>query len=173
MSKRTSKKTVTDVTLAQAEQAASKYANASTQLSTIEAKMNAEIDKVKEKYKDAILVNKEALDEPVEILEQFAKQDKENWKNKSIELLNVVIGFRTAPPAVGKEKFTWDAIIDLIKKNKYLKQFVRTKEELNKQAILDCKDEKIMKRLKEDAYIIIVQKEIFFVELKKENVSGK
>jgi hypothetical protein len=44
---------------------------------------------------------------------------------------------------------------------------------LNKQAILECKDEKIMKRLQEDAYIIVEQKETFYVEPKKENITGK
>lgn len=172
MGTRTTKKTVTNVTLEEAHEAANQYASASNNLSSIEAKMNAEIDKVKAKYQDDILENKQALEEPVEILEQFSKQDRENWKNKSVELLNVVIGFRTATPSVAKTKFTWDAILELVKKNKHLKQFVRTKDELDKKSILDCKDEKILSKLEDEAYIVIEQKETFFVEPIKQKVNS-
>lgn len=170
---RLKKKVIVNVSLEQAQEASELYATTSTSLSKVEARMNEEINKVKSKYQDKITELQEALEEPMETLQVFANEQKTNWgKKKSTELLHCTIGFRTGTPKVCKEKkFTWDACLELIKKNKVLsKLFVRPKEELNKEAILATKDESILNQLHEEAFIYVDQEESFYVEAKKEEV---
>jgi phage host-nuclease inhibitor protein Gam len=172
MSKRVSKKTFSAVTLEQAEKASGEFAAGQNKLEKIEAKLNEEINKIKDKYQDQITEIKDELEEPASILECFAKEQKSSWgKKKSVELLHCTIGFRTGTPKVVKDKkFTWDAVLELMKKNKLFKHFIRTTEEVNKEAILGENDEKLMEQLKKDCYIEVDQDEKFFVAVKKEEL---
>ncbi|MGQ0738390.1 MAG: host-nuclease inhibitor Gam family protein [Bacteroidota bacterium] len=172
MAKRISKKTFANVTLEEAEKASNEFATGYNKLEKIEAKMNEEINKVKTKYQDEITDLKEELEEPNDILHVFAREQKNAWgKKKSLELLHTTIGFRTGTPKVIKDKkFTWEAVLELMKKNTLMKPFVRTTEEINKESILAEKDEKLLKKLKEECYVEIDQDEKFFVTVKKEEI---
>jgi phage host-nuclease inhibitor protein Gam len=171
---KTKKTTISNVSLEDAQLASESYAVAATKLSKVEAKMNEELNKVKSKYQDEITDLKEELELPIETLEVFAKEQQDKWgKKKSMELLHCVIGFRTGTPKVTKDKkFTWDAIVELVKKQKAFKPFIRTSEELNKDAILSCKDDEMLKTLKHECYIEVVQEESFYVEAKKEDLAA-
>lgn len=169
---RIKKKVIANVTLEQAQEASELFATTSTKLAKVEAKMNEEINRVKSKYQDEITELHETLEEPQEVLQVFADEQKSDWgKKKSMELLHCTIGFRTGTPKVDKsKKFTWDAVLELMKKNKLFKPFVRTKDEINKEAILAEKNEETLKLLKEECYVEIKQDESFYVEVKKEEV---
>lgn len=173
MAKRVSKKVVSNVTIEQAQQASSEFATAQTKLEKIEAKMNEEINRVKSKYQEEITEIKEGLEEPMEVLEVFASEQKTEWgKKKSMELMHCTIGFRTGTPKVVKDKkFTWDAVLALMKKNPLFKPFIRTTEEINKETILAENDEKVLEALKQECYVEIDQDEKFFVIVKKEEVA--
>jgi phage host-nuclease inhibitor protein Gam len=175
MSKRVTKKTIAAVTLEQANLASEQFAQTHTSLKKVEAKLNEEINKVRSKYQEEITELQEALEEPQETLEVFAKEQQANWgKKKSQELVHCIVGFRTGNPTVTKsKKVTWDGVVDLIKKNKTLaKYFIRTKDELNKEAILATKDESILGQLEEEAFVSISQTETFYVEPKTEEVAA-
>lgn len=175
MAKRVTKKTITNVTLEQANQASELFAQKWTSLKKVEAGMNEEINKIRSKYQERITELQEALEEPQEILEVYAKEQQANWgKKKSQELVHCTVGFRTGNPTVTKDKkFTWDAVLELVKKSKPLaKLFVRSKEELNKEAILATKDEAILGQLQEQAFISITQNETFYVEPKVDEVTA-
>ncbi len=169
---RIKKKVIANVTLEQAQEASELFATTSTKLAKVEAKMNEEINRVKSKYQDEITELQEAREEPQEILQVFADEQKTEWgKKKSMELLHCTIGFRTGQPKVDKsKKFTWDAVLELMKKNKLFKPFVRTKDEINKEAILAEKNEETLKLLKDECYVEIKQDESFYVEVKKEEL---
>lgn len=172
--KRTSKKTFTNVTLEQAQEAAANFTKAKTELAKIEAKMNEEINKVKSKYADAIADQQNELEQPSDILEVYAKEQKSEWgKKKSLELLHATIGFRTSTPKVDKKKgFSWEAVLELIKKYPKFSHFVRTQEEVNKENILAEKDEKLLSELEDKAFVKIVQDEKFFIEPKVEEIAA-
>jgi phage host-nuclease inhibitor protein Gam len=174
MATRVKKKTFSGVTLDEAQVASEKFAVTKNKLEAVEAKMNEKLNKVKSEYQDQITELKEELEEPQEILETFAKEQKASWgKKKSIELLHTIIGFRTGTPKVIKDKkFTWDGVLELISKNSLLKGFVRTKEEINKEAIIAEKDENILKLLKDECFVEVDQDETFFVQPKKEEVAA-
>jgi phage host-nuclease inhibitor protein Gam len=169
---RIKKKVIANVTLEQAQEASEQYTTKTTALSKLEAEMNAEINEVKSKYQDDITELMEALEDPTETLQVYATEQRANWgKKKSVQLLHTVIGFRSGNPKVDKKKsFTWDAITILVKK--CLPEFVRTKDELNKEAILALKPtDKKLEKLKDQCFISIGQDETFYVEAKKEEVS--
>jgi phage host-nuclease inhibitor protein Gam len=170
--KRVSKKSFKDVTLEQAQSASQQFVETRTSLDKIEARMNEDINKVKAKYIDEVTDLSEQLEEPQEILEVFAKEQKRSWgKKKSLELLHCIIGFRTGTPKVVKEKsFSWDAVLKLMKKNSLFSNFIRTTEEINKENILAEKDEKVISKLKELCYVSVDQDEKFYIEAKREQV---
>jgi phage host-nuclease inhibitor protein Gam len=172
--KRVSKKTYKDVTLEQAQQASQQFAETRTSFDKIEARMNEELNKVKAKYADEITELTDLLEEPQEILEVYAKEQKKSWgKKKSLELLHCIIGFRTGTPKVVKDKaFTWEGVLQLLKKNAMFSHFIRTTEEINKENILAEKDEKVLGKLKELCFVAVDQDEKFFVETKKEEVAA-
>jgi len=169
---KTKKKVFKDVTLAQAQEASNTYAAKKNQLSQIEAEMNERLNDIKSEYADDINQLQSELEEPVAILQAYAtEQIPEGSKKKSIDLLHSVIGFRTGTPKVNKSKsFTWDAVLELIKKNKMFKSFIRPKEEINKEAILAEKNKELLKALKEEAYVFIDQDETFYITPKVEEV---
>jgi phage host-nuclease inhibitor protein Gam len=163
------KTTQASVTLEQAEGAAQHFAQASNMLGTIEAAMNKAIEQVRSKYQNGILECKQLQEEVMPILEAYAISTKDTWEGRSTDLTHARIGFRMGTPKVDKLKgFTWDAVLELIKSNKALaRDFVRTKEELDKKAILDA-DPKTKATLEAKAKIVIVQEETFYVEEHKE-----
>ena len=173
MAKRVSKKTYANVTLDQAQEASQMFAQTKNKLAKIEAKMNEEINKVKAKYADQVTDLSEELEEPAEILEVFAKEQKDSWgKKKSLELLHCIIGFRTGTPKVDKKKgFSWDAVLELMKKNALFSKFIRTTEEINKESILAEKDEKLLDKLESYCFVSIKQDEKFYVEPKVEELT--
>lgn len=167
---RAKKKVFVEVNREAAEEASQLYAVTSNHLQSIEAKMNAEINKVKSKYQDKITELNEALEEPMEMLQVYAQEQKESWgKKKSIELLHCTIGFRTGTPKVTKAKgWTWDAITDVAKK--LFPNLVRTKSELDKDLIIAMRDEDGFLEIKEKCYLDVVQDETFFVVPKVEEL---
>lgn len=172
--KRTSKKTFKDVTLEQAQSASQQFAETKTSFNKIEARMNEELNKVKAKYADDITELVDRLEEPQEILEVYAKEQKKNWgKKKSLELLHCIVGFRTGTPKVVKDKgFSWEAVLQLLKKNVLFENFIRKTEEVNKENILAEKNESVLKKLKDLCYITVDQDEKFFIDTKKEELAA-
>jgi phage host-nuclease inhibitor protein Gam len=178
MSTTITKKAITNVTLQQAEEASKTLAEKVNQLEKIKVKMNELVDKVKNRYSDQVTELREEVEEATKILEQYAYEQKSSWdKKKSFELPHNIIGFRTGTPRVTKEKkFSWEAVLELLKKNKAFKRFIRTKEEINKEAILSLnaaneKEKQLLLKLKDECYLFIEQGDAFYIMPKKEEVA--
>lgn len=167
---REKKKVIQAVSLEMANEASALFATSKNKLAKIEAKMNEEINKVKSKYQDDITELQESIDEPMEVLQVYATEQKESWgKKKSVELLHSTIGFRTGTPKVAKDKgFTWDGITTIV--TKLFPNLVRSKVELDKEAIIALSKEDGFKELKEKCFIDVVQEESFYVEAKVEEL---
>ncbi len=163
-------KVISNVTLEQAQDASELFAQNTTKLDKIQAKMNDEINKIKSKYQDDITELQDGLVEPQKILHVFADEQKESWgKKKSIELLHTVIGFRTGTPKVTKSKgFSWEGITELAVQ--LFPDLVRTKAELDKDSIIALSKEDGFNEIKKGLFIDVVQEESFFVEAKKEEL---
>jgi phage host-nuclease inhibitor protein Gam len=169
---RIKKKVISNVTLEVAQEASAAFATAAVKLDKVQAKMNDEINKVKTKYQDEITDLQESLAEPQYVLEVYADEQKENWgKRKSMELLHCTIGYRTGMPKVVKDKkFTWDGVTDLVRK--LFPDLVRSKVELDKDAVIAMSKEDGFKAIKEQCYLDVVQDESFYVEAKKEELQN-
>lgn len=169
---RTTKKTIVNVSLSDAQAAAHQYAEASMKKDKQTAIMNEELQKVRAKYEPNITEAIEVMGELVETLNVYAIEQRKTWEGKSIELGSCVIGFRTNPTSVGKKKgITWEAVATLFKGNKLLKPFVKVKEDVDKAGLLkEQSNPKLVAQL-EKVGVVFEQEENFFVDTKKEKVA--
>lgn len=164
---RQAKKIITeDLSLEDAESVFAEFALADAKIQKITAEMDSKIIKIRESYDSQLTDLKITKDESFEKLQHYAQANPELFsKKKSLEMTQGVIGFRTTPESVGKLKgFTWDAVTNMLKE--FLPNYIRVKEEPNKEAILKDKEE--IKALFPKVGIKIEQSETFYVEPKKE-----
>lgn len=171
MATRTKKKVFTNVTVEQAQDAGSVFATTTAALQNIEAKMNAEITKIRDKYQDKITDLQEQLIEPQEILETFAAEQKDNWPKKSFELVHARIGFRTGMPKLKLDKgFNWTSVTELLKEN--FPDYVRTVDEPNKEKLIGDRDDESFGKIAKKCHFSVVQDETVFVEPKLEELAN-
>lgn len=111
----------------------------SNKVKEIEADMNSAIINLQEKYQPKLNeLNSEIMGIEKNI-ELFCLDHKEEFGGKKTKELNYgLVSFRTGTPKLATLKgFTWDAVKNLVKATKkYAVQFIRIKEDLDKQGIL-------------------------------------
>lgn len=166
---RKTKKIITDsISLEQAEAHFADFATADAKIHQITAKMDGEIVKIREKYQDKLTELGEQREAAFELLQHFAQTNPDHFvKRKSLEMAHGIIGFRTGTPSLKTLKgYTWAAVLNLVKN--YLPEFVRTKEDVNKEALIDRRDEDDIKDNLTRCGMKIEQSEGFYVEPKKE-----
>jgi phage host-nuclease inhibitor protein Gam len=84
-------------------------------------------------------------------------------------MLSGTIGWRTTPPAVKPAKgFTWQSVLEVLKEQGRT-EFVRLKEEINREALLAARDTEDLRPL----HVRVEQVDEFFVEPKLTDVSGR
>lgn len=149
------------------------FAEASSRLKGIEAEMELEVQKIREKFTLRIEKTRVDYDHNLELLKRYAEENRSTLfeKKKSLNWTHGIIGFRTGTPKVSKpSKVTWDTILKTLK-DEGLKAFIRVKVEINKDKIIESREDKvIMNQLKDLAGIEVIQQETFFVEPKEEEV---
>lgn len=166
---RVSKVVISGVKRDQMEEAFGKFALADAKLQGINAKMDAEITKIREKNADELAKWQQERDGALEVLQTFATENRDELftKKKSMETTHGVLGFRTGTPKLKTRKgFTWAAVLELLKE--FGKDYVRSTEEVAKDKILADRDKEEMPDLMQKVGIIVDQDESFFVEPKKE-----
>ena len=170
MATRAKKKVLTDISKEQAEDAFAAYSKADSRSEELTAKMEQEITKVRQKYADELDALAETKRENVEVLETYAKENKELFlTRKSVEMTHGVIGFRTGTHKLAKLKgFTWDDVKEKVKK--LLPDYIRTKEEINKEGLIADRDNNDVNKLFAKCGIEVEQDETFYVQPKKEEV---
>ena len=111
-------------------------------------------------------------------LEKFCADHREDFgARKSRELQHGTVSYRMGTPKVDKsKKFTWDGCLDLLQKaGGWAKKFVRTKQEINKDAIIenaatwessDGKDGVDPALIEQVSSVVVVQTETFGYDLK-------
>lgn len=165
---REKKKVYKNVTRELAEQAMSSFAQAANRVSTIEAKMNKELQEIRDKYVDDLNDQNDLKDEQIEILETYAYEQKDQWgKKKSAELLHGTIGFRTGTPKVKFDKgFNSKSVTAILEEN--YPTYVRKVVEMDKEKLIANREEEDFPAICKKAHIQVVQDETFFVESKAE-----
>lgn len=175
MAKRTKKEVVTGVTSAQSEQAFTDFATADARIAKINADMDVQITKIRDKYAEELEKLKVDRDAAFDVMQIYATENRDILfaKKKSVETVHGTYGFRLGTPKVEKLKgFTWDACAKLAKA--FLPDYVRTTEELAKDKLLaDYKDMAAETTNKlPDIGIKITQSETFYVERKTEETEA-
>lgn len=169
MVKRTKKVIHSGITPEQMETAFAEYAAADARLAKINATMDEQFTRIREKYADAVARLTDAKDKNFEIVQAFAVENRDELfaKKKSMEGAHGTFGFRTGTPKLKTLRgFTWASALNLIKA--FLPGYVRTSEEPAKDKLLaDRELPEVAGNLKKCG-IEVVQDETFFIELKKE-----
>jgi phage host-nuclease inhibitor protein Gam len=160
---------VSGVTREQMEEAFGKFSMADAKIQGINAKMDAEITKIRERNADALADWQEQKDAAFEVLQIYALENRDDLftKKKSMETTHGILGFRTGTPKLKTLKgFTWAAALSLLKKCR--PEYVRISEEIAKDKLLADRENEDMPELMREVGIKVDQDETFFVEPKKE-----
>ena len=172
MAKRTKKVIHQGITSEQMEAAFAEYAAADAKLAKINAGMDEQFTRIREKYADDVARLTETKDKNFEIVQAFALENRDDLfsKKKSMEGAHGTFGFRTGTPKLKTLRgFTWAAALILIKQ--FLPDYVRVSEEPAKDKLLADREVPEVVNNMEKCGIEVVQDETFFIDLKKEEVS--
>ncbi len=186
MAKRQKKVVVTGVTREQADEAFAQYAKAEAQIQKINAEIDLQCAKTREKYADKLAFLAKQKDEAFATLDSYASENKAELfaKKKSLEMAHGTIGFRTGTPKLKTLKgFTWASALQLAKK--FLPfTYIRQTEEIAKDKLLADRDlkevavydtptgdprEVTMREAMAFCGIQVTQDETFYVETKTED----
>lgn len=145
-------------TAAQAEQLLADIGRAQRQVSTIENRMNDRLAKIKQEFEEQAKPLNDEIEQKFAALHAWAEANKGELlkgKAKTAKLATGELSWRTTPPSVAIRSVK--VVLEILKKQKKLyKQFVRTKPEINKEAILANPE-----MVKDISQIKIVKKEEF------------
>ena len=169
MAKRTKKTVVSGINRDEADKAFAEFAKADAEVQSINAKMDVEMTKIREKYADKLAELEETKNRNFDIVQTYATENKEELfcKRKSVESIHGVFGFRTGTPKLKTLKgFTWPAVVNLCKE--YLPDYVRATFEVAKDKLLADRDKEEVANHFANVGVMVVQDETFYLEPKKE-----
>ena len=155
-----------------AEAAFGEFAKADARSQQINAKMDLEMAKIREKYQDELNELQEIKDGKFQILDEYARQNPQLFeKRRSIEFVHGLLGYRTGTPKLKLMKgFNWAKVLDNLKH--YLPEYVRTTEEPAKDRLLADREVIAVKESIGKCGAFVDQDETFFVEPKKEEATA-
>lgn len=135
--------------------------------------MDAEITAVRERYEATINECNKFLEEKTELIRAWAENNPSEFKGKSADFVHATIGWRIGQPTLKTlAGWTWDRVLEKLKSLPNLLHYVRTKEEVNKQAIISDR-EGIGSELLRLMGVKVVQEESFFVDPKLSDLDNK
>lgn len=131
----------------------------------INSKIAARTIAVKKEFEDELATLDEAIEAKTAGLRTWSENSPEEYgKAKSIKFLQGVIGFRTGQPrlALLNRKWTWDKVLEAVKT--LMPAFVRHNPEINKDALIDSREDAMVKEMLPNVGLKVVQDEGFYVE---------
>ncbi len=161
---------ISNITNETMESAFADYASADARIQKIQATMDVEFTKIREKYQNELSTLTETKEQAFEVLQTYAVEQRDTLftKKKSLETIHGTIGFRTGTPKLKTLKgFTWGAVTNLLKE--FLPSYVRTSEEAAKDKLLADRDTEEVSKNLQKVGLSVVQDETFYVEPKKED----
>ena len=151
---------------------AKEVANAMSQLKGFEADMEAKIAKIRATYQDKILKAKAIISDGTDKLEVYALENRDKFeKVKSRDVVHGKIGFRMSTPAVKLARGLSKKIVGIAKAAGF-EQFIRIKEELDKEKIIASRQDKDTMSKLDAIGITVAQGESFYFDAKEEEVSN-
>ena len=184
MATRQKKTLIQGITAEQANDAFANYAKADAQMQKINADIELQCAKIREKHSDELTRLSEEKEKAFDTLQAYAVENQAELftKKKSLDMTHGTIGFRTGTPKLKTLKgFTWASALQLVKE--FLPGYVRQTEEIAKDKLLADRDSDVMvagdplgpgKPMREQMAkcgIAVTQDETFYVEPKKEEAN--
>ena len=183
---RQKKTIITGVTREAADESFATYAKSEAQIQKINAEIELQCAKIREKYADKLSILVAEKDKAFDVLQSFATEHQAELftKKKSLDMAHGTIGFRTGTPKLKTLKgFTWASALTLVKKFMPF-DYIRQTEEIAKDKLLADRDlkevavydtptgdprEVTMREAMAACGIMVAQDETFYVEPKKED----
>lgn len=159
----------THITATECEEHLAEWQKADAETQKILAEMDLQITKIREKFQARIEALTAIKTEKMELVQRYAELNRDTLfsKKKSIQMLHSIIGFRTSTPALKTAKgFTWAGVLELLRA--HAPEFIRTKEEPNKDGLLAMRNDEGADALFQKCGIKVEQSESFFLEPYKE-----
>ncbi|ATV37352.1 hypothetical protein CUB95_01615 [Prevotella intermedia] len=170
MATRKKKVIITGVSREAADEAFATYAKSDAQVQKINADIELQCAKIREKYADKLATLTEEKDKAFDTLQAFATENQAELfsKKKSLDMAHGTIGFRTGTPKLKTLKgFTWASALELVKE--FLPDYVRQTWDIAKDKLLADRDAEEMLSRMAKCGMQVVQDEAFYVEPKKED----
>lgn len=182
MGTRKKKVIITGVNREMADEAFATYAKSDAQVQKINADIELQCAKIREKYADRLATLTAEKEQAFDTLQAFATENQEDLfaKKKSLDMAHGTIGFRTGTPKLKTLKgFTWASALELVKE--FLPDYVRQTWDIAKDKLLADRDGtvqepgnplgpgKSMYEQMAKCGMQVVQDEAFYVEPKKED----
>lgn len=154
------------ITRARAEEILGEIATLKLEERTQKNALDRELTAAREAYEAPLTALAKQLEEKTVLLESWAAANPAEFPKarKSIEMIHGLIGYRTGTPKLKTlPKWTWDRVLEKLKE--LLPDFVRTKEEVNKEALIAAFGEgRLLPADGRGLGVQVVQDEAFFVE---------
>lgn len=151
----------------EAEKAMAEYAQSEAKLKSIQAKIEAEFNKVREKYAEQIVELEMKRDECFDIVAQYASENRNELfqDKKKVEWVHGIFGFRTGSPKLKAVKgLTWANVVERCRE--FLPEYIKTTYDVAKSKILADRNHEGMSDAMEKAGIEVVQDETFYLDAK-------
>lgn len=145
------------------------YAKSEAEIRKINAEIDLKVSQIREKYQDRLNSLDTIKADSFDVVMQYAEENPQLFeKKRSIDTAFGVLGYRLGTPKLATRKgFTWSAALELLKSK--FSQFVKTKEDVNKEAILA--DKTLSDNDLKTVGLEIVQTDSFYIDLKSEEVN--
>jgi len=160
----------------EAESAMNALAISANKKRTMLAEMDEEILSIKKEYESPVATLEADIEAVSGALHAWTEAHPEEFPKgrKSIEFLSGILCFRTGTPklALLNRSWTWEKVLETIRKFSAWKACVRTKEEVNKEQILSDisrnyeRDKETITKMLANVGVKVVQEESFFIEPK-------
>lgn len=142
----------------------------------ITADRDAEVLNINERYEASLTQCAEELQQKTDALRVWAETNPDQFPKgrKSIDFVSGVLGFRTGTPklALTSRAFTWDKVLELLKTR--WTHFIRSKQEVDKDAILTAAAaQKVNTQQLAALGLKVVQDESFFIDPKLTEVETR
>ncbi len=159
------------ITVEKAGKIFAEYAEAHAKVNKINADIDVKVNQIRTKYQEELLDLNESMKKNADLLEHFAKTNPELFeKRRTLEFAHGKLGFRLGQwKAVNLFK-KWDDV--LVKLKDKLPDFVRVKEEVDKQGLIDNRENEEIASLYPLCGVSIEQDETWFIEPKTEEVTA-
>lgn len=139
-----------------------------------QTELDEAITALRTKYEESLGEVNKALDEKTEVARAWAEGNPSEFRGlKSLEMVHGVVGWRTGNPTLKTlTGWTWDRVLEKMKALSWGTNYVRVKEEVNKQALVGDR-EMIQPAAMREIGVRVVQEEVFFVEPRIEALDNR